>query len=139
MDGVKVMLVGNIIVLGTVLSEAALAGPLGRAQLGTPSIVFDIVLALGGVCLLIWALARVVGPKWRARRQSQRPALDVVESVELGQAKIHVIEHCGRTLLVGVTEAGMQVLHEGTPVRRQPRVRKSREAFLSAMGPGGRG
>jgi flagellar biosynthetic protein FliO len=91
-------------------------GPTGTVPLESGSsfawMMLQTLLALGLVCLLIYALFRWVLPRLGASG-SQRGMVRVVDAMKLEPRKsLYIVEVAGRWLLIASSEAGVQLISE---------------------------
>jgi flagellar protein FliO/FliZ len=78
--------------------------------------LFAVVLVLGLLCALLWALKRGGFVRTSIRRDARQgqPRLEVIDRLALTpQHSLHLIRLADRTLLVGISPGGCNLLESG--------------------------
>ena len=86
-------------------SDGALPGGYGELLVSS-------VVVLGVVCVIAWAIVRF-GARWIVGARGRARGMDVVARLPLEPRRsLYVVEVAGKTLLVGTSEMGLNVLSE---------------------------
>lgn len=115
-------------------------GPIGPVPLESGGsfawMLLQTLLALGLVCLLIYALFRWVLPRLGASG-SQRGMVRVVDAMTLEPRKsLYIVEVAGRWLLIASSEAGVQLISEleAEKARQEAELREQAQVNRRSLG-----